>query len=92
MRSFIKLSLWGHLSPGERHIRKRYSHLRVMFPELGVQLTFFANLARELNDKELNLIIPITLNQDSIELIKNYVIVVWSIKNSIITSNTYCKF
>jgi len=43
---------------------------------------FFANLARELYDKELSLTIPITtLNQDFTDLLKKYCIVMWPIKD-----------
>jgi len=64
------------VSLGELQIHKRYPLLCVEgFPELGVQVMFLAKLARELYDKELSLIIPITtLNQDFTDLLNNGVL------------------
>jgi len=76
MRNLMKLSLWGPLCHLESYRSMRYPLLRVeRFPELEVQVMFFANLARELYDKELSLIIPITiLNHDFTDLLNNKVL------------------
>jgi len=44
-------------------------------PRIGVQVTFLANSAKELYDKELNLILPIIiLNKDFTDLLNNKVL------------------
>jgi len=63
------------VSPGELQIHKRYPLRVEKFPEFVVQVMFLANLARELYDKELRLIIPIiVLNQDFTDLLNNKVL------------------
>ena len=70
------ITVGSFVSPGELQIHKWYPLLRVeRFPELGVQVMFLVNLARELYNKELSLIIPITtLNQDFTDLLNNKVL------------------
>ena len=72
-QSYDVIIVGSFVSPGELQIHKWYPLLRVeRFPELGVHVIFLANLARELYDKELYLIIPIiTLNQEFTDLLNN---------------------
>ena len=74
-QAFEVVAVGSFVSPGELQIHKLYPLLREeRFPELGVQVMFLENLARELYDKELNLIIPITtLKQDFTDLLNNKV-------------------
>ena len=64
------------VSPGDLQMHNRYPLLRMeRFPEVGVQVIILGNLSRELYDREICLIIPISVfSQNFTELLHKKVL------------------
>ena len=64
------------VAPDQLHLHTRYPLLRMeRFPEVGVQVIILGNLSRELYDREICLIIPISVfSQNFTELLNKKVL------------------